>query len=152
MVCVSDSVMVHDEEKTLGDLQVYHLLHFLQQVQPVAARGSLAPGGQIIIWCPPPPPPASVSRLCLSLPALCYTVTQLPSVADPGGGGGGGGGAAAGVSPPPSMVYIIMQPSISTIDSFFALFIHMHAWYRSAKKRTMCKKTSCILFNLPPSK
>mgnify|MGYP003461928610 FL=1 len=35
MVCVSDSVMVHDEVKTLGDLQVHHLLHFLQQVQPI---------------------------------------------------------------------------------------------------------------------
>ena len=132
MVCVSDSVMVHDEVKTLGDLQVYHLLHFLQQVQPVAARGSLAPGGQIIIWSPPHllhPSVAFAFRF-----RRCATQTQFPSVADPGGGGG----AAAGVSPPPSMVYIIMQPSISTIDSFFALFIHMHAWYRSAKKRTMC--------------
>ena len=140
MVCVSDSVMVHDEVKTLGDLQVYHLLHFLQQVQPVAARGSLAPGGQIIIWCPPPPP-ASVSRLCLSLPALCYTDSVSLSGRSRGGGGGSGGiPPPPPPPPPPSMVYIIMQPSISTIDSFFALFIHMHAWYRSAKKRTMCKK------------
>ena len=148
MVCVSDSVMVHDEVKTLGDLQVYHLLHFLQQVQPVAAQGSLAPGGQIIIWCPPPTSCIRQSPLPFASGAVLHRLSfpqwQIQ--------GGGGGGAAAGVSPPPSMVYIIMQPSISTIDSFFALFIHMHAWYRSAKKGQCVKKTSCILFNLPPSK
>ena len=93
MVCVSDSVMVHDEVKTLGDLQVYHLLHFLQQVQPVAARGSLAPGGQIIIWCPPPhllhPSVAFAFRF-----RRCATHDSVSL-----SGRSRGGGAAAGVSP-----------------------------------------------------
>ena len=99
MVCVSDSVMVHDEVKTLGDLQVYHLLHFLQQVQPVAARGSLAPGGQIIIWCPPPPP-----HILHPSVAFAFRFRRCATLSFPQwqiqGGGGGGGGAAAGVSPP----------------------------------------------------
>ena len=88
MVCVSDSVMVHDEVKTLGDLQVYHLLHFLQQVQPVAARGSLAPGGQIIIWCPPPPPTSCIRQS--PLPFASGAVLHSDSVTLSGRSRGGG--------------------------------------------------------------
>ena len=112
-------------------------------------EGLWHPGGRLSYGAPPPPPPTSCIRQS-PLPFASGAVLHSDSVTL--SGRSRGGGAAAGVSPPPSMVYIIMQPSISTIDSFFALFILMHAWYRSAKKRTMCKKTSCILFNLPPSK
>ena len=92
MVCVSDSVMVHDEVKTLGDLQVYHLLHFLQQVQPVAARGSLAPGGQIIIWCPP--------TSCIRQSPLPFASgAVLHSVSLSGRSRGGGGGGSGGIPP-----------------------------------------------------
>ena len=98
MVCVSDSVMVHDEVKTLGDLQVYHLLHFLQQVQPVAARGSLAPGGADYHMVPPPTSCIRQSPLPFASGAVLHSDSVSLSGRSRGGGGGGGGGSG-GIPP-----------------------------------------------------
>ena len=82
------------------------------------------PGADYDIAPPPPPHPAWLHSLPLA------SGIQLRFFS-----GRSREGGRLGYTPPSpaSMVHIIMQPSISTIDSFFALFIHVHAWYRSGK-------------------